>query len=109
MSDPVSEENERAVATAIVEACERALSDTEEGGDGAGSEAARLSAEVRGSEREDLGRALSHVRREADALDLKEYYHERRLMSLGLDSEWSLEDDGYGREGRVSGGVDYDW
>jgi hypothetical protein len=47
---------------------------------------------------------------------LKEYYQERRLKDLGLDSDWSQEEDidmsspdlGFGQT-RVPGGADYDW
>ena len=102
--------------SAVVEACEAALSEMEElvgaqeVDDGASSsEAGRLCAMVRDAERDALDRTLSNVRQEAEALDLKEYYQERRLKSLGLDSEWTPEDDGgYGIE-RVPGGADYDW
>jgi hypothetical protein len=52
--------------------------------------------------------------REKEALDLKEYYQERRLKDLGLDSEWSQEDDmvdsdlNFGQT-RQPGSADYDW
>ena len=112
MSEPVSEDNERAAVTAVVEACQNALSEMEAvGGDDAdaesSSEKARLCSMVRESEREALDRTLVYVKQEAEALDLKVYYQERRLKSLGLDSEWSAEDE-YGTT-RVPGGADYDW
>ena len=114
MSEPVSEDNERDAITAVIEACERALSEMEEEdgeeqqGDGDGiSEKDQLCKMVRESEREALDRTLVYVKQDALALDLKEYYQERRLKGLGLDSEWSPEDD-YG-VGRVPGGADYDW
>ena len=117
MSEPVSEDNERGAITAVIEACELALSEMEEGDgeeqqgddddvDGI-SEKDQLCKMVRESEREALDRTLVYVKQDAMALDLKEYYQERRLKGLGLDSEWSPEDD-YG-VGRVPGGADYDW
>lgn len=112
MSEPVSEDNERGAVTAIVDACQAALDDMDDdgGGEGGGSsEKERLCAMVRSSEREALGRTLVYVKQESEALDLKEYYQERRLKSLGLDSEWAPEDDiGFGGA-RVPGGADYDW
>ncbi len=113
----MSEENERAVTSAVIEACETALSDMADGrgtettdGEEGGTERDRLCAMVRESEREALDRTLVYVKQEAEALDLKEYYQERRLKSLGLDSEWSQEDDvGFGGGGRVPGSADYDW
>ena len=44
-------------------------------------------------------------------MGLKEYYQERRLKGLGLESDWSPEDDdvGFGKVNRVPGGADYDW
>jgi len=114
VSEPVSEDNERAATTAVIDACERALADMieegEEGSDGTASEKERLCTMVRESEREALDRTLVFAKQEAEALDLKEYYQERRLKSLGLDSEWSQEDDILGGGGgRVPGGADYDW
>ncbi|KAL7532490.1 hypothetical protein ACHAXR_004659 [Thalassiosira sp. AJA248-18] len=111
MSEPVSEDNERAAVTAMIEACQNALSEMEvgdeaESGDAVSSANAQLCSMVRESEREALDRTLVYVKQEAQALDLKEYYQERRLKSLGLDSEWSQEDDG---GTRVPGGADYDW
>jgi hypothetical protein len=56
---------------------------------------------------------MEFLQREKEALDLKEYYQERRLKELGLNSEWSPEDDigedlSFGRT-RAPGGADYDW
>ena len=51
---------------------------------------------MRASERQALDRTLAYVRQEPEALDLKEYYQTRRLKSLGLDSDWTREDDGIG-------------
>ena len=68
---------------------------------------------LRESESTALNRSLEFLLREKEALDLKEYYQERRLKDLGLDSEWSPEDDmnpdlGFGQT-RAPGGADYDW
>ena len=118
MSDPVSEENERGAVTAVIEACQNALSEMDEEesalkaiDDGEEqSEKDQLCRMVRESEREALDRTLVTVKQDAEALDLKEYYQERRLKDLGLDSEWTPEDDGIAFGGtRVPGGADYDW
>jgi [ribulose-bisphosphate carboxylase]-lysine N-methyltransferase len=113
MSVPVSEENERLAVTAVIEACQYALSDME---DPASEDSATLSENqqlcsiVRKSERQALERTMIYMKQESEALDLKEYYQERRLKSLGLDSEWSPENDDVGWGGnRVPGGADYDW
>ena len=121
MSEPVSEENERNVVTAIIEACEKALGEMEEGeeqqqsrqdDDGelvSPSEKERLCKLVRESEREALDRTLVYMKQDAEALDLKEYYQQRRLKDLGLDSDWTPEDDIAFGGTRVPGGADYDW
>jgi len=113
MSEPVSEDNERAAVTAVIDACENALKEMDEIIDEEGSALSpklQLCALVRGSERQALERTLEYVTQEAEALDLKEYYQERRLKDLGLDSDWSPEDDDVSFGGtRVPGGADYDW
>ena len=121
MSEPVSEENERGAVKAIIEACQNALSDillpevvnkekeeeTEER-DGCSSEMIDwLCSTVRESEQDALSRTLAYMKQEAEALDLKEYYQERRLKSLGLDSDWTPEDDFGGT--RLPGTANYDW
>ena len=55
-------------------------------GDGGGdeSEPKSLCAMVQGAERKALERTLAFAKQEAEALDLKEYYQERRLKSLAL-------------------------
>eukprot|EP00956_Cyclotella_meneghiniana_P005656 scaffold7287_cov41-Cyclotella_meneghiniana.AAC.1 len=115
MSIPVSEANERLATTAIIDACQNALSEMEEASKETADEAnltekQKLCAMVRDSERQALERTIVYVKQESEALDLKEYYQERRLKSLGLDSEWSPESDDVGFGGnRVPGGADYDW
>jgi [ribulose-bisphosphate carboxylase]-lysine N-methyltransferase len=112
MSEPVSEENERGAVTAVIDACQNALSDMMEDNDdvdGGGTEKDQLCSMVRESERQALSRTLVYMQQEATALDLKEYYQERRLKSLGLDSEWTPEDDMNFGATRVPGGADYDW
>ena len=113
MSEPVSEDNERAVVTTVIDACENALKEMDEISNDEGSALLpkmQLCALVRQSERQALDRTLEYVKQEAEALDLKEYYQERRLKNLGLDSEWSPEDDDISFGGtRVPGGADYDW
>merc|ERR1712008_469083 len=80
MSLPVSERNERDVLDEI---------------DGT-KRAKRLCAVVREAERKALTRTLEFVQREKEALDLKEYYQERRLKDLGLDSDWNPDEDSTG-------------
>ncbi|KAL7432719.1 hypothetical protein ACHAXH_004764 [Discostella pseudostelligera] len=114
MSEPVSEENERGAVTAVIDACQNALSDMMEDNDdvdggGLNTEKDQLCSMVRESERQALSRTLVYMQQEATALDLKEYYQERRLKSLGLDSEWTPEDDMNFGATRVPGGADYDW
>lgn len=112
MSEPVSEDNERAVVTTVIEACENALKEMDEINNEEGSALSpkqQLCCFVRDSERQALERTLVYVKQEAEALDLKEYYQERRLKILGLDSEWAPEDDIAFGGTRVPGGADYDW
>ncbi len=90
MSYPVSEPNEREVLEAVAAACTKGLNDQEEvESDDDESSPLSLCSIVRDSEKKALKRTLEYVNREKEALDLKEYYQERRLKDLGLDSEWS--------------------
>jgi [ribulose-bisphosphate carboxylase]-lysine N-methyltransferase len=121
MSEPVSEENERGAVKAIIEACQNALSDislpevvnkekveeTEERDSCSSEMIDWLCSTVRESEQDALSRTLAYMKQEAEALDLKEYYQERRLKSLGLDSDWTPEDDFGGT--RLPGTANYDW
>ena len=109
MSLPVSERNELAVIQQISEQCEKALEDLNQCPEG-GPE---ICTQLRNSEKKAITRTLEFLRREKEALDLKEYYQERRLKDLGLDSAWTPEDDtsedmGFGQT-RAPGGADYDW
>jgi len=112
MSLPVSERNELAVVNVISEICEKSLDDLGQCPKG-GPEVCTL---LRESETKAITRTLEFLQREKEALDLKEYYQERRLKDLGLDSEWSPEDDegfpdqdlAFGQT-RAPGGADYDW
>ena len=110
MALPVSESNELAVINEVSESCQRALdelTDCPKGGP-------EVCTKLRESETKALTRTLEYLQREREALDLKEYYQERRLKDLGLDSEWSPEDDimdpdiGFGQT-RAPGGAEYDW
>jgi len=111
MALPVSERNEMAVIKQISELCEKALEDLNQCREGGPEVCTKL----RASEVKALTRTLEYLRREKEALDLKEYYQERRLKDLGLDSEWSPEDDMTGPDDlafgqtRAPGGADYDW
>jgi [ribulose-bisphosphate carboxylase]-lysine N-methyltransferase len=110
MALPVSEMNELEVVNAIIEACQKALDDLA----ACPSGGPEVCAQVREAETKALTKTVEYLKREKEALDLKEYYQERRLKDLGLDSEWSPEDDmvdpelGFGQT-RVPGGADYDW
>merc|ERR1711957_308820 len=99
MSLPVSERNERSVLDAIANACNTALGEMVGGGvdevDGT-KRTRRLCAVVREAERRALTRTLEFAQREKEALDLKEYYQERRLKDLGLDSDWNPDDESTG-------------
>lgn len=109
MELPVSEQNELAVVNTIIDACEKALAELGQAPED-GPEVCTL---LRQAETKALTRSMEFLQREKEALDLKEYYQERRLKDLGLDSEWSPEDDidpdlGFGQT-RAPGGADYDW
>ena len=121
MALPVSESNELAVVNCITEACQKALDDmskvesSDDGEDEDITSPKALCAKLAASETKALTRTMEYLQREKEALDLKEYYQERRLKDLGLDSEWSPEDDvggdddlGFGQT-RAPGGADYDW
>ena len=119
MSLPVSEQNELAVVNSITELCRSNLdefaacptSETTE------NPFVDVCNRIRASETVALEKTVAFLQREKEALDLKEYYQERRLKDLGLDSEWSSEDDNafalgedlaFGQT-RAPGGADYDW
>ena len=124
MGLPVSEANERSVVEEIEAACTKALEEMNAiEKDGGGDETNEndtspegLCAIVRDAERKALTRTSEYMQREREALDLKEYYQERRLKDLGLDSEWDPESDmgfdddelNYGQT-RLPGGGDLDW
>jgi [ribulose-bisphosphate carboxylase]-lysine N-methyltransferase len=108
MELPVSELNDLQVVKTICGVCERALSDLKECPPGGPEVCTKL----RESETQALTRSLEYLKREQEALDLKEYYQERRLKDLGLNSDWSPEEDDpsldFGQT-RAPGGADYDW
>jgi [ribulose-bisphosphate carboxylase]/[fructose-bisphosphate aldolase]-lysine N-methyltransferase len=109
MELPVSEKNELDVVNAVTDICQRALNELLECPVGGSA----ICKQLRESETKALSRTIEYMQREKEALDLKEYYQERRLKDLGLDSAWSPEDDAdsdlnYGQR-RAPGGADYDW
>ena len=123
MSMPVSEINEQAVVDEVIASCTKALdemndvSTAEEDqkdavAEGVAPSSKALCATVRSVERRALTRMLEYMQREREALDLKEYYQERRLRDLGLDSGWDPDDMnsdvGWGQK-RAPGGGDLDW
>lgn len=109
MALPVSESNELAVVNTIIAACQQGLegfAQCPEGGP-------EVCTKLRAAESKALTRTKEYLLREKEALDLKEYYQERRLKDLGLDSDWSPEGDmgadlDFGQT-RAPGGADYDW
>jgi len=122
MSMPVSEANELNTVDTIIESCRKALDGLEENVDEQQEEEAAVSKQqmicrqVQKSERRALSRTMDFLLGDKEALDLKEYYQQRRLKEMGLDSEWSKEDGiidpdaslGYGQT-RLPGGADFDW
>ena len=123
-AEPVSEENERAVLAAVTAWCEGKLVLIEEAealetameGAAEEKEPAAAAAEreavasirvVRETETRAIKAALVSARREGEALDLKTYYHQRRLKSLNLDSPWNGEEVGGGAG--VKKGGEMDW
>ena len=115
MAFPVSEANELAVVNTIVEVCETSLEELKVNSETtADGQNAMICAKLRESESRALKRTLEFMLREKEALDLKEYYQQRRLKDLGLDSDWSPEDEigdpdlSFGQT-RMPGGADFDW
>jgi len=115
MAFPISQSNELAVVETVVEVCETSLEDLKDcPEDSSGGRNAEVCARLRESESKALRRTLEFMLREKEALDLKEYYQERRLKDLGLDSDWTPENDianpdlSYGQT-RTPGGADFDW
>jgi len=126
MSQPVSQKNELEVVNLVIDKCTMALKDMDSvaivGDDNLYSLANRdrdmsepitpevLCATVRAVERRAFIRMKEFMERDRDALDLKEYYQERRLKDLGLDSEWDPENSDVGwSSARKPGGVELDW
>jgi [ribulose-bisphosphate carboxylase]/[fructose-bisphosphate aldolase]-lysine N-methyltransferase len=110
MALPVSEQNELQVVTTIIDLCQHALDEI----NSCPADGPDVCQKLRLAESKALTKTMEFLKREREALDLKEYYQERRLKDLGLDSEWSPESDiidpelGFGQT-RLPGGADYDW
>ena len=126
MSQPVSQKNELEVVNLVIDKCTMALKDMDSvaivGDDNLYSLANRdrdmsepitpevLCATVRAVERRAFIRMKEFMERDRDALDLKEYYQERRLKDLGLDSAWDPENSDVGwSSARKPGGGELDW
>eukprot|EP00550_Attheya_septentrionalis_P002159 CAMPEP_0198293178 /NCGR_PEP_ID=MMETSP1449-20131203/16032_1 /TAXON_ID=420275 /ORGANISM="Attheya septentrionalis, Strain CCMP2084" /LENGTH=590 /DNA_ID=CAMNT_0043992689 /DNA_START=93 /DNA_END=1866 /DNA_ORIENTATION=- len=132
MELPVSVSNERAALTSLRSLCEGHIQDMDavevakqqpQEDSSTATATTTLTKQqaqckrVRDLERLALQRTMDYLQRDVEALDLKEYYQERRLKDLGLDSEWSddddSEEDGLGDfpvpTKRVPGGADYDF
>lgn len=109
MSMPVSEGNEKLAFDIIIDSCQDSLDDLSSCPEGGPEVCTKL----RESESRALTRTLEYLQREKEALDLKEYYQERRLKDLGLNSDWSPEEESvdpdlnFGQT-RAPGG-DFDW
>jgi [ribulose-bisphosphate carboxylase]/[fructose-bisphosphate aldolase]-lysine N-methyltransferase len=128
MSVPVSEANELDVVEYLLEICQAALDEfaacpvaaatSDDNGTTTStiSPAVELCRQLRAAETIVLERLVTIMEQEKQGLHLKEYYQERRLKDLGLDSVWTPEDDmdetdstgNYGTT-RTPGGADYDW
>jgi len=93
MAMPVSEKNERDVLDSIADVCARFMGEMDTIPDYKedASSPLALCSTLRFVERKALARTIEYINREKEALDLKEYYQQRRLKDLGLDSEWTPE------------------
>mmetsp|Transcript_22292 Transcript_22292/g.88482 ORF Transcript_22292/g.88482 Transcript_22292/m.88482 type:complete len:507 (+) Transcript_22292:2-1522(+) len=107
---PISEENERAALDALADECratQAALLKGAKSPPSGGSDAVvALLERVRDVELAALDATLEWIDAEIANLPLKEYYQERRLKDLGLDTEWCAEDAQWSGS-RVPGGVDW--
>ena len=128
MDLPVSEKNEEMVVNQIIKKCKNAMEEMDESSSLNEDEALFLGkpniveeenssydlicATIRILERRALRETILFMEREGEALDLKEYYQERRLKDLGLDSEWNEDENnpdvGWGQT-RAPGSGDLDW
>mmetsp|Transcript_13299 Transcript_13299/g.17047 ORF Transcript_13299/g.17047 Transcript_13299/m.17047 type:complete len:516 (+) Transcript_13299:1-1548(+) len=96
MDLPVSQENEAAVGNLVITRCQTALDNMQgsleadqnilkDAGDDIHAQRAKALAKIRIGERNALEKTMAWFQRDLNALDLKEYYQERRLKELGLD------------------------
>lgn len=112
LSLPISKPNEQLVLESIRNECKavlETLSTTTAAGDDDDDDASTMSSlfdEVRSVENEALRATLEWCEVEIASLDNKEYYQERRLKDLGLDTEWSA-DEAQFTAGRAPGSVDW--
>ena len=104
MALPVSEMNELVVVDIIINACEKVLEDLGQCSQGGPN----MCTQICESEIWALTQTMEYLQWEKEALDLKEYYQEHHLKDLGLDSEWSPEDDNIRFGQHVPGGASYD-
>jgi len=127
MGLPVSEKNEEGIYNDIEAKCKTALKDMMDVSKGqeedelqlqntstttSSSSSENVCTVIRVLERRALMEMIQVMEREKEALDLKEYYQERRLKDLGLDSEWNEDNEnpdvGWGQT-RAPGSGDLDW
>ncbi|KAJ8598845.1 hypothetical protein CTAYLR_008548 [Chrysophaeum taylorii] len=103
LAAPISRPNEEACLEAIATEC-RAVADLLQ--KSTPPKAAPLLETVHQIELDALQRTLDWVTVDLATLDTKEYYQERRLRELGLDTEWSA-DDAQWSTSRAPGSVDW--
>ena len=124
MGYPVSEKNEEGLVDYVIDVCNQYITELEsmdgddDDDDDDDDETKELSdaemscAKIRALELRALRTTQEYMMRDREALDLKEYYQERRLKDLGLDSEWNPDDDmdlGLGAPKRMPGDGGLDW
>jgi len=93
MKEPVSLNNEKLVCEAVMASCLSALKKFDSFTSPPSTPLEAMCETVRKAETPVLKGVLSYIEREMEGLDLKEYYQERRLKSLNLDSPWDPERD----------------
>lgn len=119
MAYPVSEKNEEPVVDYVIEICNQYINELESmNGDDNDDTSTTLSnaemvcAKIRSLELRALRATQEYMMRDREALDLKEYYQQRRLKDLGLDSDWNPDDEmdlGLGGSKRMPGDGGLDW
>mmetsp|Transcript_10803 Transcript_10803/g.35796 ORF Transcript_10803/g.35796 Transcript_10803/m.35796 type:complete len:444 (+) Transcript_10803:89-1420(+) len=102
---PVSKDNELACLETLRAEC-LATADTLTATPHTDDPLGALLGQVQTIERNALKATLDWIQRDVDDLDSKEYYQQRRLKDLGLDTAWSA-DEAQWSGSRTPGGVDW--